>query len=72
MRDKPADSSVEALDHAVGLRVAWWSEPVLDVELGPASRSIAISSQRLGVKAASIWPISPKLTPTYDGVGSPR
>ena len=34
MRDQVADSSVEALDHAVGLRVAWWGEPVLDVELG--------------------------------------
>jgi hypothetical protein len=31
--DDVADTAVEALDHAVGLRMAWRNKPMLDIEL---------------------------------------
>lgn len=61
--DDVADTAVEALDHAVGLRMAWRNKPMLDIKLlaqtveyvAPARLSVlALGSKTVGELAAVI------------------
>ena len=65
MRDKPADSSVEALDHAVGLRMPGWGEPVFDAELGTGDVEGMVSRGSFAGARESIRELKPLSVKTF-------